>query len=965
MGVNVIDNFDYRGKKGNFERDKFVTLKEMHDFPEIGIDEGHICFCEETNSHYKFNSTNNTDATTGKWRLHNKSANSLNETEEGRVLDARQGKTLKDLIDAKVIEAGGVSFDTTPTEDSTNPVTSDGIKKALDDTSETLNNNIDNLSSNIGIDEYPTFSESDTYSAGDVVNYQGKLYAFTTDHAAGAWTGSDVKEKDVVKAHIVHGFGDNEDKVISQKEVTEVINDFGQQIGNVILINQAIDGSNGNKFNNEKRASFASLLLPPFTISLIDPDNYQFISEIKYSKDGNFISGKSINTLIKLEQEEDDYLYNITIKRKDDGTINDLGILVKFDGHINISISDIKENINDIKENINDIKENIVSSVIEKELTLGSTANKYAIFKVGQKYSLSDSIDLINASHTELECKENSHITYTTIMYSAIDLIGFLDSNENVISVVSKKNNSSQIVSAVAPSGTVKMVVNRQIQQPYSLIIKETKYLNEAVEDLRNDINISKSNITALNNAVEDFDIHSYTLQNNIGAVPISGIIYDYNIILTYGQSLAVGNGFQTSDTNSPDNCYMLGDNPFADGTAKNSAELKKLYFSKSENSVNFVPAISATAAFASTANRCGYSDKKFIAVGGGYSGYTVAQLMDTKRYVDVNSNEYFFEGLTGANNQIYQRVISDIERIKEIADRENKSVGVIAVVWIQGEGDYWGNNIPSTSGAYSCCGNKEEWKKRVNQLRDDFNTDFITILQQKTWPAWFIHNIQGGFIAPSFTINEAQEELCDNVNMFSLQPIYQLPNVNDQHLTGNGYRWYGEIIAQCMYDVLICNREPQCLKLAKCNVNNDKIILYMKVPVAPLQINKTIGGEVKDLGFYITKNSNKINIENIVVKSNCIIITTDTELSGNIVIEYATRNSEYTNSSGIADTTGSNGIIAGSGNICDSANPYSFLIGAEDKGSESNPVEYSPNLQNKPYDLRHFLKAFKVELNL
>lgn len=51
----------------------------------------------------------------------------------------------------------------------------------------------------IGLDEYPTFSESTDYSAGDVVNYNGKLYKFTADHAAGAWIGTDVEPYNLKK----------------------------------------------------------------------------------------------------------------------------------------------------------------------------------------------------------------------------------------------------------------------------------------------------------------------------------------------------------------------------------------------------------------------------------------------------------------------------------------------------------------------------------------------------------------------------------------------------------------------------------------------------------------------------------------------------------------------------------------------------------------------------------------------
>lgn len=68
MAINVIDNFSYRGKKPNFDRDSFDTLSAMKSFPETDIDEGHISFCKEDGKHYQFSSANEVDPTTGKWR---------------------------------------------------------------------------------------------------------------------------------------------------------------------------------------------------------------------------------------------------------------------------------------------------------------------------------------------------------------------------------------------------------------------------------------------------------------------------------------------------------------------------------------------------------------------------------------------------------------------------------------------------------------------------------------------------------------------------------------------------------------------------------------------------------------------------------------------------------------------------------------------------------------------------------
>lgn len=65
--IQVADNFNYRGKKPNFDRDSFDTLQDMKNYSENSLDDGHISYCKETGKHYKFNSNNQSDLTTGKW----------------------------------------------------------------------------------------------------------------------------------------------------------------------------------------------------------------------------------------------------------------------------------------------------------------------------------------------------------------------------------------------------------------------------------------------------------------------------------------------------------------------------------------------------------------------------------------------------------------------------------------------------------------------------------------------------------------------------------------------------------------------------------------------------------------------------------------------------------------------------------------------------------------------------------
>lgn len=57
MAIGVPDNFNYGGKKPNFDRDQFTTREAMLAFPADFLDEGHISYCKEDKKHYKWNGT--------------------------------------------------------------------------------------------------------------------------------------------------------------------------------------------------------------------------------------------------------------------------------------------------------------------------------------------------------------------------------------------------------------------------------------------------------------------------------------------------------------------------------------------------------------------------------------------------------------------------------------------------------------------------------------------------------------------------------------------------------------------------------------------------------------------------------------------------------------------------------------------------------------------------------------------
>lgn len=71
MAISLGANISYKGRLPLDDRNSFNTILDMVSFPESSLDEGHISYCKETDKHYKFNSDNETDSQTGKWREFN------------------------------------------------------------------------------------------------------------------------------------------------------------------------------------------------------------------------------------------------------------------------------------------------------------------------------------------------------------------------------------------------------------------------------------------------------------------------------------------------------------------------------------------------------------------------------------------------------------------------------------------------------------------------------------------------------------------------------------------------------------------------------------------------------------------------------------------------------------------------------------------------------------------------------
>lgn len=99
------------------------------------------------------------------------------------------------------------------------------------------------VSSIVGLDTYPVFSDTKPYVKGEIVNYGGLLYEFTADHEAGAWIGTDARETSL-RGDIDNAINDI-GYYISNNEFVRI---FTDAIGNVLFVikrNGDIDWAKG------------------------------------------------------------------------------------------------------------------------------------------------------------------------------------------------------------------------------------------------------------------------------------------------------------------------------------------------------------------------------------------------------------------------------------------------------------------------------------------------------------------------------------------------------------------------------------------------------------------------------------------------------------------------------------------------------------------------------------------------
>ena len=345
------------------------------------------------------------------------------------------------------------------------------------------------------------------------------------------------------------------------------------------------------------------------------------------------------------------------------------------------------------------------------------------------------------------------------------------------------------------------------------------------------------------------------------------------------------------------------------------------------------------------------YDDKcKFIAASVGAGGRSIAQLSKASRIAQY-AQDYDYPIKQAGRYEDY--FLASLDNAITAVGAGNVECPVI--IYLQGERDYVTDEqapdpMPgSVDAAYACGGDKDLYKSRMMNLKNDMQADIMTKFGQSYKPIFCIYEVSGPFIKnDKMTINMAQIEFAqENDDVYLMPSPYFVPDYG-AHLSTNGYRWYGEFLAKALFGILCQDSYWKPILPYQFNVNNDKIIISLENYTGKLQFDATLVEQSTNNGFAVFINDTYAagNISGMEIDDNHIIITCNQSLVGKKVeVVYG---GNKTN---------------GSGNVRDNdvyRALYTYWNDANDHGSTGDKtIGYRPDIIGQKYPMFNWLASF------
>ncbi|WP_343558245.1 hypothetical protein [Klebsiella aerogenes] len=500
------------------------------------------------------------------------------------------------------------------------------------------------------------------------------------------------------------------------------------------------------------------------------------------------------------------------------------------------------------------------------------------------------------------------------------------------------------------------------VKDERGFIAISAKQLNKHLNSIDDDITDLKKNPVTPVNIVSKLDAEALSFSQNVNNTLVTGIqrpVFDYNIIITYGQSLSTANeGWPALSKAAQEvgNVLSFGqsvrglDRLVANWRPVGGASLHDLIavVQQRDTTDSLILTDSEVAALPPGSQNEGESfdvgatnfwrllqndfhgvptnpERKIIVLNCGVAGQTVEQLSK------------------GASPELFSRIGIALSQLKSYINdiSPGATLGVICVNYAQGEYNYNG-----TAGGTQ---DKETFINLTKQLRNDINTTISGITGQILPPAFITYQTSGSWTVDStgMAIGNAQVEMALTVpGVWLATPSYFVTDKGG-HLDPNGYRWMGMQFGKVEHRIIDRGVDWKPLQPLSAVYYGRDIYINFHVPNPPLQFKGIYDANTSQLyankGFRVTSGGTQLTVSSVeIVGVSTVRITLADDVPAGAQVWYASKT-----------------MFNGNGNLCDSDRtvaPFKYEYNA---GTGQYASANIPELVNKPYPLNNFCVAF------
>lgn len=261
----------------------------------------------------------------------------------------------------------------------------------------------------------------------------------------------------------------------------------------------------------------------------------------------------------------------------------------------------------------------------------------------------------------------------------------------------------------------------------------------------------------------------------------------------------------------------------------------------------------------------------------------SIIEEVTKKRFLDWKNKGFQIVGnCIGAGGQpistflkgtdVYNKGITSITDIKNIADKENKNVSVAAVAWIQSESNMSPHPITI-----------EQYESDLLQLFIDKNKDYKAITKQKNdilflgyQTAWGNWNVESSVLNIPLLYYKLHKK---SSNFFLAAAWYPFTYLDENgqyiHIDATSQKWFGQYLGRAYKRILIDNNTTVVTEPIAFSVTEDNVIkIKCKAPCLPLVIDtENLPKATESLGFKVFDANNN----RLIISENDISVDYDT----------------------------------------------------------------------------------------